>query len=254
MEGAVEIVVADNRVVCLRAEPPFAAKVTGGPGSAVVHLVGSAAGLLRGDVVTVSVRLGPGSMLAVHTVAATLAHPVHGGPGTRFDVEAHVADDAHLTWWPEPLVACAGCDHRGATRIELASTGVAIWVEELVLGRSGETAGPVATTLTARHAGRALLRDGIDTSQPGATGPAVLGSVRYLGAVHVLGRRPHVSPSSDPGPARTSTIRAQSTGAVLSESVFDLAGPGATARVVTRDIATGRRRIGAVARAWSGRG
>jgi urease accessory protein len=220
MNGGIEVTVEGTRVVTLASHPPVAAKVLPGP---LLLLVGSSAGLLEGDVVTVDLVLGPGAHLTVRSTAATLAHPCPGGGVTRFDVRASLGENATLAWLPEPLVACAGCRHVGHSSLSLAAGAAAVWSEACTLGRSGEETGRLETRLDVVLEGRPLLRDGLRVG-PGAVGwrgPAGLNGARHVGSVHLLGRRP-AHPSVD---------------------TLALAGPGATLRAVSADAASLEARL-----------
>jgi urease accessory protein len=225
VNGGVEVTVEGGRVVTLAAHPPVAAKVLPGP---ILLLVGSSAGLLEGDTVTVDLVLGPGAHLTVRSTAATLAHPCRGGGVTRFDVRASLGEGATLAWLPEPLVACAGCHHVGRSSLSLAAGAVAVWSEACTLGRSGEEPGQLEIRLDAEHDGRPLLRDGlrVGPATVGWRGPAGLGGARHVGSVHLLGRRP-----SHPVP-----------------DALGLAGPGATVRAVAADGASLEARLDLVRR------
>jgi hypothetical protein len=67
-----------------------------------------------------------------------------------------------------------------------------VLLDELVFGRDGEqpSAAQLAATITIRRDGCPLLVDGVDTSLPGAWGPAVLGESRYVGTVIDSARKP----------------------------------------------------------------
>jgi urease accessory protein len=191
-------------------------------------LIGSAASLLEGDELDLDVEVTSGH-LTVRSVAAQLAHPCPHGGATRFAVAVTLGPRASLEWLPEPTVVCAGGRHQATARIALAPGARAVWRDELVLGRSGEpnAAVHVESDLRADHGGRALLRDGIDTSAPGAFGPAVLGAkARLVGAVHLLGTR---------GPSVVTPLRR-----------FELAGPGTSWRYVGDDPAGGRTALDSV--------
>jgi urease accessory protein len=205
--GGVRVRVEDGRVVHLSCQPPVGAKVLPGP---ELLLVGTAAGLLEGDVVTIDVTVGAGSHLTVRSTAATLAHPCPRGGWTQLDVRAHVGPGASLHWRPEPLVACGGGRHRGESRIVLDSGATAVWREVVCLGRTGEAAGVVETRVTADLDGHPLLRDGLRVHPS----PAVLGPARHVGAVHVLGRRSEIAGG------------------------MQLHGPGTTVRALAADAAT----------------
>jgi urease accessory protein len=219
-----------TRASVLRSESPLLLRRTGPQGSAAltVHLVGGAAGPLRGDDLRLDVEVGPGAWLDVHSVAASLALPgPPGRPPSRLTVYATVASGATLRWMPEPLIAAAGCDHMVSTDIRVAGGGALIWRDELVCGRHGEEPGDARTDIALWHAGTTLFRHelAVGPRAPGWCGPAVLGSGRAVGSVVMIGTDP---------PAITS--------AGEEAAIMPLAGPGFVAMVVGTDI----RRVRAV--------
>ncbi|MFI5892804.1 urease accessory protein UreD [Actinoplanes sp. NPDC051513] len=207
-----------TRLAVLRGESPLLLRRTGGRGgvSVTVHLVGGAAGPLRGDELRVEVTVGAAAHLIVRSVAAQLALP--GKPGLRpslLSVDAQVAGT--LDWQPEPLIAATGCDHRTDTRVEVADGGNLLWREDLVLGRHAEPTGTVRLSTTIRHAGRTLYRHDLAVG-PDLRSPAVLGDFRALGTLVGV-------------PGLPGALLATSQAAIMK-----LAGPGVLATAVGRDI------------------
>lgn len=239
MIAELRIAVEGGRVTELSAPPPLGAKVLAGRTGPTLVLVATAAGLLEGDRLGVTIRVGPGQHLSVRSVAAQLAHPCPHGGSTALEVIACVGPDASLDWWPEPLVVCAGADHVVRVRLDLAAGARARWVEEVVLGRSGEDPRTAAlrSSLRVDVEQRPLLRDGLDTTLAGFDGPAVAGPARYLGAAVLAG--PDRPPPEPAGP--------DGRGAVLGRSEqpgwLELAGPGHLARVLDTDPARGRAEL-----------
>lgn len=215
---------AGDRVVELVVAPPLTAKIRAGADGPELLVVGSAASLLEGDELGIALVLGEGSRLTVRTVAAQVAHPCPGGGSTTMTVDVTVGEGGRLVWHPEPTIVCAGGRHVAVSSLRLGRGATATWVDELVLGRSGEPVGDVraTTSLSVDLDGWPLLRDGVDVGGPGALGPAVLGAdVRYVGAWHELGA---FAPGSDVRPAPR----------------YDLAGAGTSWRVVSSDVAAAR--------------
>jgi urease accessory protein len=181
-----------TRLAVLRGESPLLLRRTGhstGPG-VTVHLVGGAAGPLRGDDLRLDIEVGPGAELDVHSVAASLALPGRpGAPPSRLEVHAAVAAGASLRWLPEPLIAAAGCDHRTGTHVEVADGGRLLWRDDLVCGRHGEPSGDVRTRTTIRYAGATLYRHDLEVGPgaPGWSGAAVLGATPAAGNVSPAG-------------------------------------------------------------------
>jgi len=116
----------------------FAARETG-PG--VVHLVGTAAGPLGGDEVTIRVQVGAGARLAVRSAGATIVQPGRPSPDSRLTLHLDVADEAELDVGCEPTVICHGAGHESAAVIELTGSGQVRLLEQVLLGRSGEPGG-----------------------------------------------------------------------------------------------------------------
>lgn len=90
-----------------------------------------------------------------------------------------------------PFVVAGGAHVRRRTELELAAGAVGLLRETLVLGRSSEAGGAIRSTLRATLAGRHLFVE--DLALDGRTlrgSPAVLGEVRVLGTVVLLGTRP----------------------------------------------------------------
>src|SRR5690242_4151096 len=151
-----------TRLTVLRGESPLLVRRTGGRsgGGATVHLVGGAAGPLRGDDLRLEITVGPGAHLTVRSVAAQLALPGRPAPPSRLTIHAEVAGT--LRWLPEPLIAAAGCDHHSETRVEVAEGGELLWRDDLVCGRHAEPSGDVRLTTTIHYAGRTLYRHDLD--------------------------------------------------------------------------------------------
>jgi urease accessory protein len=214
-----------TRLAVLRGESPLLLRRTGprtGSGAATVHLVGGAAGPLRGDELRLDVEVGSGARLEVRSVAASLAMPGKpGAPPSRLEIRATVAAGATLRWTPEPLIAVTGCHHLAVTTVEVAEGGRLVWRDDLVCGRHGEAAGDVRTDVTIRYAGTTLYRHelAIGPGAPGWAGAAVLGGGRAIGAVIFAG--------AELPPAR------QLGGEAV---IMGLAGPGMLATAIGADI------------------
>jgi urease accessory protein len=236
-----------TRLAVLRGESPLLLRRTGSRGSGAgitVHLVGGAAGPLRGDELRLTIEVGPGAQLEIRSVAASLALPGRPGqPPSRLQITATVAAGASLRWLPEPVIAAAGCDHLAVTGVHVEAGGALLWRDDLVCGRHGEPSGNVRLDTTIRYAGRTLYRHelAVGPSAPGWSGPAVLGTTAPKATR---------SPSS---PARSSWAGAgngRAVGSVLlagpnllptrvlgeNAALMTLAGPGALAMAVGADI------------------
>lgn len=225
MIGVLHARLAGARVLELFSSPPVRAKVVDGAASPELVLVGSAAGLLEGDRVKISIHLERGAHLVVRTTAATLAYPCPQGGHTTTDVAITLDAGCRLAWLPGPLVAFAGCRHRSHARVSLAPGARALWAELLTCGRAGETVGSVGIRLDATLCGAPLVRDAlrVGPEAPGWDGPSCLGGARHVASLHLLGRR---APAELQGPQR-----------------MDGAGPSTLFRAIAPDAATLERTV-----------
>lgn len=138
---------------------------------ATLWLVGSGASPVGEDHVRVRVEVGPGVRAEVRSVAATVVYAARGA-GTRWDTEVHVAEGASLDWRPEPVILTERARHEATTTVHAAAGADVLLDEVLVLGRAGEAAGALRSTLDVRVDGIPVLLTSVDTSLPGWSGPA----------------------------------------------------------------------------------
>ncbi|XVU23254.1 urease accessory protein UreD [Actinoplanes sp. CA-054009] len=236
-----------TRLTELRGESPLLLRRTG---PSRVHLVGGAAGPLRGDQLRLEIVVGPGATLEILSVAAQLALPGRSHlPASRYEIHASVAEDGELRWLPEPLIAAAGCDHVTVTRVDVAGGGRLLWRDDLVCGRHGEDPGDVRTETTIRYAGRTLYRHDLSVgpSAPGWSGAAVLGGGRAVGTVVSTAEMGAAQVDAAAVDAAAVDAAAVDTAAVDTAGlargplggdafVMPLAGPGSLATAVGSDI------------------
>ncbi|GIF13242.1 urease accessory protein [Actinoplanes teichomyceticus] len=217
-----------TRLAVLRGQAPLLLRRTGPPAGdrVAVHLVGGAAGPLRGDELSLRIEVGPGARLSLFSVAAQLALPGRPAPASRLTVEATVAAGGTLRWLPQPLIAAAGCDHVAVTRVAVAAGGSLLWRDDLVCGRHGEVAGDFVADTLISYAGRALYRHelAVGPRAAGWAGPAVLGGGRAVGTLVAAG--PDLAGFGATPPAGPDA------------AVMPLAGPGVLATAVGPDIRT----------------
>jgi urease accessory protein len=172
----------------IRSEPPVAIRQTG---TARVHVVGTAAGPLAGDVVRLDLVVRAGAELTVCASAATVA--VAGSAlverPSRLEVRAVVEDGASLQLWPEPIVAAAGCEHVTSVRIDMAADARVTLREELVGGRSCDsTSGRLRCELHLDRAGAPVLHQTLRLGPDTAYGATRL-TARCVGTLLVVGPR-----------------------------------------------------------------
>ncbi|MGY0499209.1 urease accessory protein UreD [Nocardia sp. FBN12] len=194
-----------------------------------VALVGRCGMLVAGDRLELDITVGPGVHLDLVEPSGTVAYNARGGQAS-WSARATVAEGATLSWLAAPLVIATGADLTREVDITLAEGGCAVLSELLVLGRSGETGGALRSRQHVTHAGMPLLVEELDLTDPAARDlPGMLGGLRVVGTVAVLGRRPAVLP----GPRATS-----------------LAGPGALARVLGATAHTIEDEMNSLWQAW----
>ncbi|BCY13707.1 urease accessory protein UreD [Actinoplanes sp. L3-i22] len=238
-----------TRLAVLRGQSPLLLRRTGPrtTGGVTVHLVGGAAGPLRGDELRLDIEVGPGAWLELLSVAAQLALPGRPAPASRLTITATVAAGGTLRWIPEPLIAAAGCDHVAVTRVAVEAGGSLLWRDDLVCGRHGETSGDFVADTLVRYDGSALYRHelAVGPRAPGWTGAAVLGSARAIGTVITAG--PDSAIRADLGPdsairadlGQQTAVRGNAGPATVTTptvAVMPLAGPGLLATAVGADI------------------
>ncbi len=186
-----------TRLARLRSEAPLVLRqVPSRTGTAVVYLVGGAAGPLGGDRLRLDIEVGTGATLCVRTVAASVALPARTGTPSRFEVAATVATGGSLAWLPEPTVAAAGCHHVTVATVDLDEGATLRWRDELVCGRYGEPSGAATVSTSVRYGDRTLLRQSLSIGDGagGWDGPAVLGAAKATGSLLTVGtaEAPHV--------------------------------------------------------------
>ncbi|MFE2070947.1 urease accessory protein UreD [Streptomyces sp. NPDC059467] len=174
----------------LEGQGPLALRRTRGSGAeARVMVVGAMSGPLGGDRFSVEATVERGARLCVGSAAATIALPGQAKGEARYDVRLDVADGGELRWLPEQLISAKGSDLHVTTRVDVGAGGRLVLREEQVLGRAGEEPGRLASRLTVRVAGKAVLDQELACG-PGAPGgwdgPAVLGGHRAVGQLVVV--------------------------------------------------------------------
>ncbi|SDD11726.1 urease accessory protein UreD [Actinokineospora iranica] len=134
----------------------------GDPDTALVHLAGSAATPLGGDVLDLAIVVGPGARLRLVGVGATLALPgQHPGPSTM-SVTIEVGAAGSLEYLTEPTIVVSAADHHADLRADLAADARLRCREVVVLGRSGERPGAFHSETRLRRDGTTLLRQRLD--------------------------------------------------------------------------------------------
>lgn len=188
----------DTRLEELRCAPPLALRRAAGS----LWMVGTAAGPLPGDRVTLRVDVGAGAVLTVRSTAATVALGGSDEAWSELLVDVAVGADGELRWLPEPTVATAGCHHRSLARIRLVTGARLVWRDEVVLGRHGEGPGRLTSRVDIDADDTPVLRQElrVGSGAPGWEGPAATGRAGAVGMVVVFdpGHAPTLATSLGP--------------------------------------------------------
>lgn len=205
-------------------------------GSALVHLVNSAASPLGGDELTLTVHVGLNAELTLTGTAATIALP-GAGARSRTTVSLHVSAGARLTYLPEPTVVTARADHEAVLVAGLVGDATLHTREVLVLGRTGERPGTLTTRTTVTRDGRPVLRQLLRVGDPDLDASvASLAGKRVLATELHLDRTTATDTATPPGASGTWWSRTP------------LAAGGSLTTALADDAVTALRHLGDAAR------
>lgn len=152
-------------------------------------LATTAATPVGGDDLEVAIDVGPAASARIGSVAAMQVWPAPDGRPSVMRTTATVGSGGRLVLAPEPTITVAGSVHRSVTRIELAAGATCRIAEEFSLGRSGEPAGTVETSLRVVRDGVALVHhDEVLGAASSTAGTSVgVGAARHVIAVVIVG-------------------------------------------------------------------
>ncbi len=154
MKGSARLVVDRSGAIDMYSEPPFAIRRSGGQ----YILVGSAAAPIGGDELSLCIDVEGGASAHVTTAAATILWPAPTGVvASSLTTALTVSANSHLCWAPEPSVSVVGSLHRAHTKVSLAPGASCVIVEEIALGRHGESPGFVDSLLRVERNGAVLV-------------------------------------------------------------------------------------------------
>lgn len=131
---------------------------TQGDDRAQVHLVGTAAGPMGGDVVEVRVRVGPGAHLDVQGIAASVVLPGRDQALSHLLLDVEVAAGGRLTCTLPPVVVTGAAEHDATTMVRLLGDGQLRLSEHVRLGRHGEDGGRWCGHVDVTRDGSPVLR------------------------------------------------------------------------------------------------
>jgi len=181
----------------LRSEAPMALRETGLrealPLGAMQRLsmLGSAAGPVGGDELTMTVRVGAGASLSVEAVAATMVFPATDGAVSKQRLEIVVEADGYLRWAGQPLLVIEGGNHEQTISIRLEEGAQLDFLDEVALGRTGELPGRLDAHLRVERNGTPLIdqRQVYDPASPAWKSTAGVGAFRHVRHHLVVGHR-----------------------------------------------------------------
>jgi urease accessory protein len=145
-------------VVC---EPPLTLRQVHAevPERCELRLVGTAAGPLAGDDLSLALRLREGARAALRATGASLAQGRDGGGASALSFRADLAAGASLVADPGALVVCAGSRVDVQLELTLGAGAAVEWHELIVLGRTGEAPGQVTLRWDVTRLGRRQFTD-----------------------------------------------------------------------------------------------
>jgi urease accessory protein len=167
----------------LACAPPLTLRQVHGEGRCELRLVGTAAGPLAGDDLSIRLELRAGARATLRATGASVAQG--RGGAAALAIRADLAEGADLVADPGALIVCRGS--RVDVRLDLAlGAGAAVdWRELIVLGRTGEPAGQATLRWNVTRLDRPVLRQFVDLD-PHADPPLTAGR-RVLACALIAG-------------------------------------------------------------------
>jgi urease accessory protein len=135
-----------------------------------LRLVGTAAGPLASDDLSVWIRLRPGAKATLRATGASVAQGRGQPDAAALSIRADLAEGAELIADPGTLVVCRGSRTDVRVELTLGTSSAVEWRELIVLGRTGEPPGRATLRWDVTRLGRPVLRQFVDLDPE--TGPA----------------------------------------------------------------------------------
>jgi hypothetical protein len=201
------VVAAGGRLASLACQPPLTLRQVGPtePGTCALCLVGTAAGPLAGDDLTLRLEVLDGARATLQATGAAIAQGRAGGAAAALRIEAVLDAGATLCADPGPLIVRAGGRIDARVEIDLGPGARAEWRELIVLGSRGP--------------GRDLGRQPGPSGQPGpAAQPGPSGQPRPASQPRPAAQP---GPAGQPSPAATLRWDVTRGGAPLLRQLVD---------------------------------
>jgi urease accessory protein len=109
-----------------------------GDGGATLLLLNPTGGLLAGDHLETTVRLGPGCRVCLSTPSATRVYR-SPGPAAVQRVAIEIESGATLEWMPDHLIPSPGARLRQATEVRLAPAATLFYLDAWATGRAARS-------------------------------------------------------------------------------------------------------------------
>jgi urease accessory protein len=151
-------------------------------------LVGTAAGPLAGDDLELSLHLLSGAHASLCATGASIAQGRGVQAPARLSMRAQLDAGARLRAAPGPLIVCEGSRVDVRIELSLAADASVEWRELVVLGRAGDQPGAATLRWDVTVAGRPLLRQYLDLTDPELRAwPGMLGQASVLASTLITG-------------------------------------------------------------------
>lgn len=158
------------------------------PRTCALRLVGTAAGPLAGDELTLRLDVGAGARCDLQATGASIAQG-RGGVASALRTRVEIGEQAVLTADPGLLIVCDGSRVDVTLTLDLAESAAVHWNESVVLGRTRDAGTGTATVRwDITRAGRPVLRQFLDLADPTLRSwPGHVGGSRVLASAVVTG-------------------------------------------------------------------
>jgi urease accessory protein len=187
---ALALVEPGGRLRRVSSQPPLTLRQLSSEDRQVCVLcqVGSAAGPLSGDEVTLDLTVCEDARAELTASGSAIAQGLAGRPPSRLSALVTVGARASLCAEPPALIACEGSSVQIRVSIELAADATIRWRELIVLGRRDEPGGSVGLRWSVRRSGKAVFQQSVELTSPELTRWAgMLGPARVMASMFVSG-------------------------------------------------------------------